>query len=195
MERLHQKQWPEFKIYELRDDGLQFEAREEHQYINTLIEFEQIGTKELILNKKPNLVSVIAFISVFFNAISLLIYVSPLVDDPTVLGGVGTGITTGLSFWAISLFKSSKQKVLQGGRNIGFFYNKKQRADVDRFIVALESKRRSYLRAKFMHVDKHTPEPHLMSRFLWLRDAEIISESELDALVLTLENRRLIDGQ
>ncbi|MBK7084084.1 MAG: hypothetical protein IPH53_05250 [Flavobacteriales bacterium] len=52
MERLHQKQWPEFKIYELRDDGLQFEAREEHQYINTLIEFEQIGTKELILNKE-----------------------------------------------------------------------------------------------------------------------------------------------
>lgn len=195
MKLLKQKQWPEFKNYELKEDGLQLETREDNQYINTLIDFEQIGSKEAIVNQKPNPIAVLAFISVFFNLLFLLIYIGDLLDDPTVMSGAGMGITVGLSLWAMSVFKSSKQKVLQGGRNIGFFYNKKYKEDVDQFIIELHTQRKSYLREKYMRIDKHTPEPQLKSRYLWLRDTDIITEFELDELIAALENRRLINGE
>lgn len=194
MKNLKQKQWPEYKSFELKDDGLHLETREGNQYINTLIEFEHIGSKEIIVNQKPNPIAIVAFISVVFNVLFLLIYLGPIVNNPTMLSGIGMGFTAGISIWAISVFKSSKQKILQGGHNIGFFYNKKYKTRVDQFITELNAKKKMYLRGKFMSIDKHTPDHQLKSRYLWLRDTDVITEYELDELMLELENRRLING-
>lgn len=192
MNTLRQKQWPEFKNFTIEQDGLRFETRQDDQFINALIDFDQIGTKEIIVNQRANPYGVLAFVSIFINVLILLVYVGEHVNDGGVLSGIIGSLIVGFSFWARQLFKSSKQKVIQGPDSIPFFYNKKEQERVDKFIEQLQSRKVEFLRNKYMKIDRYTPTDQLNSRFIWLRQNHYITDSELDMLMEDLDNRKLI---
>lgn len=195
MNNLKQKQWPEFKNFTIEQNGLRLETRQEDQFINVLIDFEQIGSKEIIVNQKANSYGVIAFISVFINIIFGIVLIVDKIENSGILSGISGGLTVGFSLWARQLFKFSKQKVIQGQNSISFFYNKKEQVKVDNFIQELQSKKIKFLREKYMKVDRYTPTEQLKSRFIWLRENDYINESDLDTLMEKIEHRKLIDGE
>ena len=195
MNTLRQKQWPEFKNFTIEQSGLRLETRQDDQFINTIIDFDQIGKKEVIVNQKANPYGVIAFVSIFINVIILLGFVVEHVDNSGILSGISGGLIVGFGFWARQLFKFSKQKYIEGPYSISFFYNKKEREKVDEFIKELQSRKVTFLRDKVMKVDKYTPTDQLKSRFIWLRQNDYINDNELDILIEQLDNRKLIDGE
>lgn len=195
MNILRQKQWPEFKNFSIEQNGLRLETRQDDQFINTLIEFDQIGNKEIIINQKANPYGVIAFISVFLNIIFALGIVVEKIEDSGILSGISGGLIVGFSLWARQLFKFSKQKIIQGQYSIPFFYDKKERERVDSFIQELQSRKVNFIRDKYMKIDRYTPTDQLKSRFIWLRQNDYINDNDLEALMEKLEHRKLIDGE
>jgi hypothetical protein len=195
MDILKQKHWPEFKNFKIEKNGLRLETRQEDQFVNTLIDFDQIGNKEVIVNKKANPYGILAFASIFVNVMILIGYAATSISSSGILSGIGAGLTIGFSLWARQLFKFSKEKVLQGQQSISFFYGKKEKEHVDQFIQKLQSTKTSYIRDKYMKIDRYTPRDILKSRFIWLKENQYISETEIEILMQELENRKLIDGE
>ena len=148
MYELKQKQWPEFKNYTLEEGGLRLEAKQEGQFVNMLIDFEQIGSKEVIVNQKANPYGIIAFISVFINMMALIYFLSVNMKDSTALGGISFGLVAVFSFWAKALFRFTKSKVIQGPVAVSFYYRPQEQEQVDQFISELQRKKIAYLRKK-----------------------------------------------
>jgi hypothetical protein len=195
MTELKQKQWPEFRNYTLEAGGLRLESKQDNQFINTLIDFEQIGSKEMIVNQKANPYGYIAFISVFINILFLIYVLADQLQDSGVLGGISAGFVAGLSFWAKFLFRFTKNKVIQGPVSVSFYYRPKEQEQVDNFIYELQQKKIAFLRQKYMSIDKYTPVEQLKNQFLWLRSSQYINDEEIEWLMEELENRRLMNGE
>jgi len=195
MKTLQQKHWPEFKNYRIEENGLRLDCREQDQLLNMLVEFDQIGNQEIVLNKKAHPYGTLAFIAVTFNILFIIYLLAGTLETPGLLSGVAGGLVVGISLWARHLFHFSREKVIQGPQPVSFFYRKADREDVDRFIKELQRSKEAYIRKKYMRVDPYTPSDSLRSRFIWLRQNGYINEEEIKQLMQDLENRKLISGE
>lgn len=194
MKTLEQRSWLGFKKFTIEQDGLRLECKQDNKFLNTLVEYEQIGKKEVIVNEKGNLYGIIAFVSVFFNVMILLGIVSDRIENTGIFSGITGGVIAAFSFWGYHLFRLSEEKFIEGPYSISFFYSNKKRVEVDQFIKELQSCKTNYLRNKFMKIDRHTSAEQLKAQFIWLKQGEYISDIELNSLMEELANRRIIAG-
>ena len=85
-----------------------------------------------------------------------------------------------------------KTKILEGSKNIAFFYFPDQQAEVDEFIKTLKEYRRKYLRRKYMKYDDMDDADIQKSTYLWLYREKLISRDELQILNDELNSGRII---
>lgn len=98
--KLIQKKGRDFRNYEILEDGVLFEYKNEGNYLKYKIPFDDIEFNEIINNKKPNRNEVILFASVIIN-ISLFLFI--LMDNQItqpLLSAILFGMLGSISLWA-----------------------------------------------------------------------------------------------
>jgi amino acid permease len=125
--RLTQKKGSDFRYFEILEDGVLFEYKNEGNYLKYKIPFDDIEFNEIINNKKPNRNEIILFSSVILN-ISLLLFIlmNNQITKPT-LSAILFGIIGSISFWGAKIFKKESIKFLEGRQNLSFFTRKKMK--------------------------------------------------------------------
>lgn len=197
LKQIFQKKGKEIRKYEISENGLETEITTKGQFQAFTILFEDIEFNEMVVSKKPNPAEVALFISVFVNLmlIVFLLYQNISFIDEAVLSGMSMGVIGGLSVWSIQLFKKEKEKILKGSQNLFFFYNKKEKDEVDWFIKELKSVQRDHIRKKYMRIDDLIPSENQEQTFYWMYNRKFITRSELEILFEELDNRKIIRGR
>jgi len=108
---------------------------------------------------------------------------------------IGFGIVAGLTVWSVTLFKTKKELILKGAKNLFFFYDQKEIEKVDDFVETLKKHQKEYIRKKYMVIDELIPRETQEQTFYWLRERKFINRGELEIMLEDLENRRLIKGK
>jgi len=123
--KLIQKKGRDFRNYEILEDGVLFEYKNEGNYLKYKIPFDDIEFNEIINNKKPNRNEVILFASVIIN-ISLFLFI--LMDNQItqpLLSAILFGMLGSISLWASKILKKESIKFLEGKQNLSFFLLKR----------------------------------------------------------------------
>ena len=172
MNEIYQKRGKEIRGYKIKPDGLDTEIKSNGVYQSFKISFEDIEFNEIITIRKPQPVEVGLFISVFINLILILLTFSDWLikvsGNETITSVLGFAILSGLSVWMINLFKRSKEKILKGAQNLFFYYEQKDKENVDSFIDSLKIHQREYMREKYMKIDGLRPKESQEQTFFWL---------------------------
>lgn len=197
MKELKQTVWPDYYHYSIEEEGLRIRQKAENEFVEMLIDFEDIGSREVILRLKPSPYAILAFLSVLFNVMFILVFVITeyIPEDSIYIGSILIAAVVPFSLWGAQLFKFSKKKIIKGdSRNIPFFYKAKQQVEVDAFIASLHRSKSEYLREQYSRIDEYSDYFTLRSRFIWLKTNKIIDESELNELLEKIESRKVVDG-
>lgn len=195
MEQLIQKRDGDFLRYNFGYDGLKVSTYIRELYQTYMYRYEDIEFGEIITERKPSMISVLLYVSVMLNFTLILIITSgfliSLAGSALILLVPGLPLTTMAILWGKTLFKKKYEKSLAGPMKITFFYNKKERHDVDEFIHELKKKQKQMMRKKYMRIDAYIPADEQEKRFCWLYDHEFITKSELEVLIEEIENLKL----
>jgi len=197
MIELKQNRWPDYYHYRIEPLGLRLIQKEENKFVDMLVDFEQIGSKEIILRLKPNPYAVLAFFSISINIIFIFAFIITEYLPDNFSGAIGLliGSIIPLALWGSKLFKFSKKKIIQGDEyNITFHYKEKQQKEVDYFIKQIKESKSRYLLEKYTNIDDYTDYYTLKSQFMWLKSNNVINELELQELLKKIERRKIIDG-
>ena len=193
--KIIQKTWPEYRTFEIVSDGVKVEYKTEDSYSSQLVNFEDIGFDEVIVNYKPTPLFYLLFISVFFNIILLLInFQRDYKIDPSAVMAVILPLFIIGSYWIKKRYKFKKIKFLKGKINIAFFYYKKNYFEVDNFIKEIKNAKREFIRTKYMKIDDTAHIEFQKSRFSWLLNEKYINEEEYQELLTVLNKRTIIKG-
>jgi len=193
--RLTQKKGSDFRYFEILEDGVLFEYKNEGNYLKYKIPFDDIEFNEIINNKKPNRNEIILFSSVILN-ISLLLFIlmNNQITKPT-LSAILFGIIGSISFWGAKIFKKESIKFLEGRQNLSFFYSKEDEETVDNFINLIQDAKKTHFRQKNLKIDEYVPTEIQKSNFLWMYRSNQITKEEYEDLVKQLDNLRIIKGE
>ncbi|MCB0381197.1 MAG: hypothetical protein KDD24_08065 [Flavobacteriales bacterium] len=192
--KLIQKKGRDFRNYEILEDGVLFEYKNEGNYLKYKIPFDDIEFNEIINNKKPNRNEVILFASVIIN-ISLFLFI--LMDNQItqpLLSAILFGMLGSISLWASKILKKESIKFLEGKQNLSFFYSKDDEETVDNFIHLLQDAKKNHFRQKNLKIDECVPTEIQKSNFLWLYRSNQITKEEYEDLITQLDNLRIIKG-
>jgi hypothetical protein len=193
--KLIQKKGRDFRNYEILEDGVLFEYKNEGNYLKYKIPFDDIEFNEIINNKKPNRNEVILFASVIIN-ISLFLFI--LMDNQItqpLLSAILFGMLGSISLWASKILKKESIKFLEGKQNLSFFYSKDDEETVDNFIHLLQDAKKNHFRQKNLKIDECVPTEIQKSNFLWLYRSNQITKEEYEDLIEQVENLRIIKGE
>jgi len=193
--KLIQKKGRDFRNYEILEDGVLFEYKNEGNYLKYKIPFDDIEFNEIINNKKPNRNEIILFGSVIIN-ISLFLFI--LMDNQItkpVLSAILFGMLGSISLWASKILKKESIKFLEGKQNLSFFYSKDDEETVDNFIHLLQEAKKNHFRQKNLKIDECVPTEIQKSNFLWMYRSNQITKEEYEDLIAQLENLRIIRGE
>lgn len=193
---IEQKRGRELRKYQILDDEVKAEIRTDSSYQSFSFKYDEIEFNEMVVDRKPNPVEIGFFFSVMFN----LILVVVLLSDWATRMQIGTvpistvlmGVVSGMSVWAYTLFRFSREKILKGPQNIFFFYSKKDRGEVDNFIRLLRMKQREYYRRTYMPFDDTLDLWVYESRLKWLLEKRFIEKEEYRDLQEEINSRRLL---
>jgi len=198
MKELIQKNWPRYRKFTIREDGLYLEVKTNEGFTARLIKFEEIGFDEIITKYQPGPYAIGFFLSVFFNLLFLLIFLIDFAKKFNLSSGVSSGLTRGiivcLSIGGRTIFKFEKQKILKGEISIVFDYFTKKQEQVDQFINELKEKQRNYIRGKYMEIDEYLPQESQRNNFIWLYESNYIDRQELQELLDRLDKKVIIKG-
>lgn len=192
--KLIQKKGRDFRNYEILEDGVLFEYKNEGNYLKYKIPFDDIEFNEIINNKKPNRNEVILFASVIIN-ISLFLFI--LMDNQItqpLLSAILFGMLGSISLWASKILKKESIKFLEGKQNLSFFYSKDDEETIDNFIHLLQDAKKNHFRQKNLKIDECVPTEIQKSNFLWLYRSNQITKEEYEDLITQLDNLRIIKG-
>lgn len=193
--KLIQKKGRDFRNYEILEDGVLFEYKNEGNYLKYKIPFDDIEFNEIINNKKPNRNEIILFASVIIN-ISLFLFI--LMDNQItqpLLSAILFGMLGSISLWASKIFKKESIKFLEGKQNLSFYYSKDDEETVDNFINLLQEAKKNHFRQKNLKIDECVPTEIQRSNFLWMYRSNQITKEEYEDLIAQLENLRIIKGE
>ncbi|QGY44927.1 hypothetical protein GM418_14995 [Maribellus comscasis] len=197
LKQIFQKRGREIRKYTISETGLDTEISSNGQSQSFSIPFEEIEFNETLITKKSGSKEIAFFISVAINLllIGFLLYQNTSFIDGAAFSGMIIGVVAGLSVWAVQFFKKEKEKIIKGQQNLVFFYNKKEKDEVDWFLKELKSVQRNYIRKKYMKIDDLIPYENQEQTFYWMYSKKFISRSELEILFEELENRKIIRGR
>lgn len=195
-EVLKQKRWPEYKIFEIVEDGIKLEVRTNEFYNMQTIKFEKIGFEEQVKRLSPTGLSVALFISFLFNICFAGAYIGRLLESTSKIaqGGISAGLIVGLSVFAYQIFKFNKEKFIIGEVALSFWYYKKDMVKVDQFIDKLKQAKKDYFRKKYFVVDESEEFEYSLQKFNWLKSLEYITEEEHKDLTKELTDKKVIKG-
>ncbi|MFZ5431217.1 MAG: hypothetical protein ACOZDD_13360 [Bacteroidota bacterium] len=198
MDQLIQNRDGDFLRYSLGYDGLKMSTCIEDVYQTATYRYEDIEFNEVITERKPSRLRVILFFSVMINSGFLLFFGSAsltrLAGTPVINVAPATLLLVLLVIWGRRLLVSRLEKSLVGPMKVTFYYGRKERANVDAFILNIREKQREMMRKKYMRIDKYLPVEEQERRFCWMYDHEFITQSELEVLVEEAENLRTEKG-
>jgi hypothetical protein len=198
MDQLIQKRDGDFLRYSLGYDGLKMSTCIDDAYQAYTYRYEDIEFNEVITERKPSLLRIILFFSIFLN-LGFLLYLSSgfltrMAGSPVILVAPGLTLLVTMIIWARRMLVKKLEKSLLGPMKVTFYYGRKERAAVDAFILSIREKQKEMMRKKYMRIDRYIPAEEQERRFCWMYDHEFITQSELEILVEEAENLKTEKG-
>lgn len=199
MKALHQKYNRFSKSFEILEDGVMVKDKSPSFNNEYKVHFEDIGTEELILNKKKDSAITILLLSLLFNAIFACYIIFQDYEIPhkyliLILNAclIPFYIVIGI-YW--SEFKNESIKVLKSKNPINFFYREKDRKEVNDFINLIKESKKQFFIKQYYKVDNLIPVEVQKHRIHWLYESKYISESDAKFILGELESKRIIEGE
>ncbi len=195
VEELEIKRGNDVYKYHLDYDRLRISSYIEETVDIYTCKYEVIEFDESFQIYKPSILKIILFISVSLNLISLLIFITPLIEKLTgnrmIVVATASTFAFLVAFWAIYTFKPRPEKLLKAPVRISFFYEKKDRKAVDEFIESLKIRQREYMRYRYMRIDQRLSPDYQEKNISMLFERGFITLSEFEVLVEELDRLRL----
>ncbi len=193
---LRLKKWPEYRNYKILDEGLNLEYRTTDSFNQQTVKFEDVDFDVQLVQYKPSSVVSFLFISVFFNIISLFVFlIKVLKDDASwLIQGLSVGVTIVFSALGIKLFKFEKIKYIKGNLQISFWYFDKCKDEVDKFVEQLSRSRRNYFRKKYLLIEEVEDFQSIKNKLFWLKSLNYVDDLELQEWMIKAEKRTVIKG-
>jgi hypothetical protein len=193
---IEQKRGQQLRKYKIFDNEVKAEIKTGNSYQSFAIKFNDIEFDEIVVDRKPNPVEVGLYLSIIFNIVFSVVLISDWAKKMQI-GTVATAstlvsIVSGMSFWAYSIFRFEREKILKGAQNIFLFYSKKDQEEVDDFILILKKKQKEYFRKTYMHFDDSLDFWTYENRLKWLLEKKFIDKEEYKNLQEDINNRRLL---
>ena len=198
MEKLIQKIQRDCHSFLLKSDGIEVRMQHGKNVQEYHVSFDEINKDELTTIKAMDVVAMALLGSVLLNAVLvawMIIGISETFFEygSLVIFGV-FGIFMGLMYLMRDHFQKIDIKSLDAEKPLNFLYTNKTKAEVDTFIAAIRTAKRSYFRKKYFRVDPVIPYYEQKSRLLWLYEEGYITLTEHEVVDQDLENKRVIDG-
>jgi hypothetical protein len=195
--RIEQKKWPYYRKYEIKPDHLEIDFKTDNGTFIQIAWFEEIEFEVLIENKKPSPIKTGLAVSIMFNVILLILYLGDRFIDLNSPMNFQAMIAIPIVFiiFGKTYFRVEQLKFLLGGQKIlSFWYDDKNKKDVDSFILKLKEAKRNYIREKYLKIEELEESSAVRAKLSWLKTAEHIDENELKDWLERLEKRTIIKG-
>ena len=190
MKKLRQKNLFTFKEFEILDKGLLIKSKQINNYLEWITSYNEI-TKEVWVQK----VGGNEFFSVAgICALSvIIIFITKLVGGKIeTIGNDGEFIWIVISIIScfIPILTTKRYKLLMctDDKGIDFLYSENQKKEVDEFIQNIIKERDTYFKNKYAKIDMTFSKEENLNRIEWLKNEEIITESEYSELRKELSN-------
>jgi hypothetical protein len=195
--KIEQKKWPYYRKYEIKSDRLEIDFKTDNGTFTQTAWFEEIEFEVQIENKKPSPIKTGLAVSIIFNVMLLILYLGDRFIDLNSPMNFQTMIAIPIAFLVFvkTYFRVEKLKFLLGGKKIlSFWYDDKNKKEVDTFILKLKEAKRNYIREKYLKIEELEESSAVRAKLSWLKAAEHIDENELKEWLERLEKRTMIKG-
>lgn len=179
---LKQRNFLSTKIFELTDESLIIKISKPLNYAEFQYNFEDISLR-ITRNKKPNQIILILCIMLFV-LISIAIFSHFFDKDGSSWADIMFYcIPLSISLFLLYVtFENEVNVILNNVGYISFYANSPNRSQVDEFLSLMKEKQKKYLLHKYATLDPYLTDEQLANNLKWLRDRNIINESELEHL-------------
>ena len=147
------------------------------------IQFEEINLKKVIRQKKVDIIIIV--VGLFFGVIFLVNLILKVFDKSDITWGV---IILLFSFTVLSgliAYVNLKRQILIPTSNSGLldiFDGRPTKEATDNFIHYLTLRSNIYLKHKYGSIDRDLPIEPQLTNLMWLKEREILNETEFEEL-------------
>lgn len=183
---LNQRKFLLTKRFEITGEALKIGIKSPISYVEDEFTFEELGTK-VTRHKKPYIPTLIAFFITFGISILLLFaYFNNSKQDPISEFIICLSVCSLTGFLSMLLYNNSANLYLYDGRVLAFYANSPTKKEVDNFLTLLKEKQKGYLLNRYAKIDPYISPEQLSSNLKWLREKNIIDDTELTALQIKI---------
>lgn len=198
MHTLTQKDGRNSKYFEIQEDGVFVKTNFAKEITEYKVNFTDIGSDETVFKKSKDFVLIAVVLSVVLNSILLTIVINEYYQLSYSAGMLVFGIAIIPALIVTALcnneFRKENSKSLTASKPLVFYYKKKQRSDVDSFILKIQEKKKDYYVKTYYKVDNLIPSSTQISRIHWLYENKYISENDAKFIISEIESKRIIEG-
>lgn len=190
---LKQKRFLETRTFELRDQEVLVHIKKSYEQLMWTIPLEELGTKQ-VYRSNPRTLNYIVMGVLAVVLLGLTIIHFFLEESPAEEGTYYVNLVLwGLLFIIFSFTGRKNEVFLTGGmQQLAFYRNVPSEEVVDAFVDALVARRRRHLKIKYTKIDKDLSEENQINQFHWLRQTNVISDEEYEALKQDLKRSKLV---
>ncbi len=182
MNELIQKKGLQRKHYKILDGKLYVNIKSTQEHNEWTCSLEELGLKKLY-KKQPRIILNIAIavcLTIVLASFLTYIFAPEQIDQRTLYLNIVIWGFLGAFFF---LIPTKNEIYLYGGtQDLSFFRNKPDEKTVDQFVDELVERTKQFLRNKYARIDKDLNHDVQIGNFNWLKDIEVITNEEFEAL-------------
>lgn len=190
MENLKQRYLLKQKEFEIKEKGLVVRTKEFSEYAEITVPYEEITQNTTILKSSSKGWFIAGTV---FLVIAIICIIGRLAgQDVEKFSMVVWTICAVICYGIYALkYQSVKKIMLTDGKAIFFFLNKPNAKILNEFIDSLFLKRKEHLKKRYAKIDVDLPPEQQLYRINWLKEDEIIDETEYKELkTLIIEGKK-----
>jgi hypothetical protein len=189
---LKQKKYLEHREFKIFEKEVTVKIRKNYEQTEWTIPFEELGFKKVYQSNPKTLnYIVVSVVTVFLLVMtSVFFFQKNSIDSATYYVNL---FLWGLIAIIFSFVGKKNELFLTGGQtSLAFLRDRPSEKQVDQFIEKLIESAKKHLKKKYTRIDKDLSEEIQLNNFYWLRNIEIITDEEYEALKKELRIQKLV---
>jgi hypothetical protein len=158
------------------------------------VRLDKVGNQKFYVkeSKKPGIIATIILWTIcILITIPFIFYSNHTKDDAIPFVFLEAIFGFGGLFFVLKKTKNEIM-IIGGEQNISFFNDKKYEKEVEEFVDLVINCANKYILEKYAKIDPDIPEDTQMNIFRWLRDRELLKESEYEELKREYKLKKMI---
>lgn len=199
MNNLKQKNNRNSKYFEILENGIFVKDKTSKQNQEYIVLFNEITDEQFIINRTKDVILIVLMLSLLLNAIFLNILIQESFEIPFKYGILVFFVLLIPFLILIAFFgnefKKENLKILKASKPINFFYEKKDKESVDKFLKEIKEAKKQFYIKEYFKIDNLLPFEVQKQRIHWLYENKYITEKDAKFILEELETKRIINGE